>query len=135
MAFVTASSVFNAFAYTGGDFPLGALGLGWVSLGYSGLGDLFVFLYFGGVATSAPFYLHQPPQATPAQLALPARLAVAMGAVGALGTAIIVVNNLRDRHTDVKANKRTLAVRFGQKFVRCRGGAIYHPFLHSSWHP
>ena len=37
--------------------------------------------------------------------------------VGAISTAILVVNNLRDRHTDVKANKRTLAVRFGRRFA------------------
>ena len=54
MWFVTITSVFNAVAYTGGPYPLGYVGLGWVSLGYSGLGDLFVFAYFGIVATVAP---------------------------------------------------------------------------------
>merc|ERR1712135_204187 len=57
MVFVTITSCFNSFAYTGGEFPLGYVGLGWVSIGYSGLGDLFVFLYFGIVATITPFVL------------------------------------------------------------------------------
>ena len=57
MTFVTITSVFNALAYTGGPFPLGYVGLGNVSIGYSGLGDVFVFAYFGLVATLAPYYL------------------------------------------------------------------------------
>ena len=47
MIFIVISSIFNAFAYTGGPWPLGYIGLPNFSLGYSGLGDLFVFLYFG----------------------------------------------------------------------------------------
>ena len=101
--------------YTGGPYPLGYLGLGWVSLGYTGLGDVFVFAYFGLVATLAPYYLLRP--AAAAQPCPPALCGVA-GALGALATAIIVVNNLRDRATDAKCGKRTLVVRLGARFAR-----------------
>jgi len=49
MAFVVVTSIFNAFAYTGGQYPLGLIHprLGDFSIGYLGLGDLFVLLYFG----------------------------------------------------------------------------------------
>lgn len=116
MALVTLTSVINAFAYTGGPSPLGYLGLEGISLGYSGLGDLFVYVYFGFVATCAPYYL----QAGELPLSV---LAVAIS-VGALATAIIVVNNLRDRFTDVGAGKRTLAVRFGGAFARGEYAAL-----------
>jgi 1,4-dihydroxy-2-naphthoate octaprenyltransferase len=131
--FLTVTSIFNAFAYTGGPFPLGYIGLGHVSIGYSGLGDVFVFLYFGLVATlTLPYILarlggggavdgtlmevslrldllRQGPLMACCVLALP---------VGFLAINIIVVNNLRDRHTDVLAHKRTLAVRCGATFCR-----------------
>ena len=115
MTFVTVTSVFNALAYTGGPFPLGYVGLGNVSIGYSGLGDVFVFAYFGLVATLAPYYLALEEGAP---RACPGALLAAAVAVGCLATAIIVVNNLRDRHTDVRAGKRTLAVRFGGAAAR-----------------
>lgn len=135
--FVTLTSVFNAFAYTGGEWPLGLIGLGWVSIGYAGLGDVFAFAYFGVVATVFPYYLALC-RAAPAMLpsssvslqdafitwpesfsyaALRSPLAASLP-VGCLVTAIIVVNNLRDRHTDILAAKRTLAVRFGGGFAR-----------------
>jgi len=93
-------SMVSAVAYTGGPYPLG----------YHGLGDLFVMVFFGFVAVCGTVFVqlgHVPPLAWVA--ALP---------VGATTTNILVVNNLRDRHTDARANKRTLAVRFG------RGGAL-----------
>ena len=110
MWFATWTSVFNAVAYTGGPYPLGYVGLGWVSLGYTGLGDLFVFAYFGIVATVAPYYLSGGTGA-------PSQLMVAAVCLGFLATAIIVVNNLRDRETDARCGKRTLAVRFGEMFA------------------
>lgn len=122
MTFLVISSIFNAFAYTGGPWPLGYIGLGDFSIGYSGLGDLFVFLYFGLVATLVlPFlYLANPCSGvknhdteTILWKFLPYAIQVAV-----LATNIIVVNNLRDRHTDVEAKKRTLAVRFGAGFCR-----------------
>ncbi|EED88857.1 predicted protein, partial [Thalassiosira pseudonana CCMP1335] len=102
MIFIVLSSIFNAVAYTGGPFPLGYIGLGNLSIGYSGLGDLFVFLYFGVVATVGVPYLYLSK----------------IGCLGFLATAIIVVNNLRDRHTDIHAGKRTMAVQFGGRFAR-----------------
>eukprot|EP00968_Pinguiococcus_pyrenoidosus_P018428 scaffold1913_cov257-Pinguiococcus_pyrenoidosus.AAC.39 len=111
MLLVTVTSAINAFAYTGGEFPLGYVGLGWLSIGYAGLGDVFVFVYFGLVSTVTPYVLQ-------ARDVPPAFLLWIAAAVGCLATSIIVVNNLRDRHEDVKAGKRTLAVRFGGRFAR-----------------
>ena len=131
MIFIVLSSLFNSVAYTGGPFPLGYIGLGNLSIGYSGLGDLFVFLYFGVVATMGVPYLYLtrlsckfPPFSTNPrqspwtllQLLHPSLLHSIP--VGCLATAIIVVNNLRDRHTDVHAGKKTMAVRFGETFAK-----------------
>jgi 1,4-dihydroxy-2-naphthoate octaprenyltransferase len=85
-------------AYTGGPFPLG----------YNGLGDIFVMIFFGFVAVCGTAYV---------QLGAVPQLAwLASVPVGAIATAVLVVNNVRDRSTDVKAGKRTLAVRFGRRF-------------------
>ena len=70
--------------------------------------------YFGLVSTIAPYWLQAggalaPPQVMHAAVPL-----------GMLATAVLVVNNLRDRHTDVVAGKRTLAVRFGGRFARAQ---------------
>ena len=93
-------SIFFAVAYTGGPFPLA----------YHGLGDLFVLIFFGFVATAGTFYV-QAMSVNPAVF-------LAAAPVGLIATAILVVNNLRDRHTDAAANKRTLAVRFGERAAR-----------------
>lgn len=86
----------SAVAYTAGPAPLG----------YVGLGDLFVFFFFGPVAVAGTYYL-QAGHLTP--------LALALGVpVGGPVTAILVVNNLRDVDTDRAAGKRTLAVRLGR---------------------
>jgi 1,4-dihydroxy-2-naphthoate octaprenyltransferase len=89
-------SLVCAVAYTGGPFPLG----------YHGLGDLFVFMFFGLVAVGGTYWVQA--------LALPSEALLAGAGVGALSTAILVVNNLRDRATDAHAGKRTLAVRIGR---------------------
>ncbi|WP_371746260.1 1,4-dihydroxy-2-naphthoate polyprenyltransferase [Myxococcus sp. CA040A] len=89
------ASLLCGYAYTGGPFPLG----------YNGLGDLFVFIFFGLVAVTGTFYVQ-------AGTVHPAAWWAAIP-VGASGTMLIVVNNLRDVTTDVKAGKRTLAVRWG----------------------
>jgi 1,4-dihydroxy-2-naphthoate octaprenyltransferase len=94
------ASLLCAVAYTAGPFPLG----------YRGLGDLFVLLFFGFAAVAGTYYLEAG--------ALRAPVAWAGLSVGALATAILVVNNLRDRHGDARAGKRTLAVRFGARFAR-----------------
>mmetsp|Transcript_15248 Transcript_15248/g.18555 ORF Transcript_15248/g.18555 Transcript_15248/m.18555 type:complete len:396 (-) Transcript_15248:74-1261(-) len=128
MIFVTISSVFNAFCYTGGEYPLGYIGLGKLSIGYSGLGDLFVFLYFGLVATITVPYLylrsihdHQQQSSMGNGIyndsLIKLSLMVALP-VGFLATAIIAVNNLRDRKTDIIVRKNTMAVRFGEMFTR-----------------
>ncbi|MSP63220.1 MAG: 1,4-dihydroxy-2-naphthoate polyprenyltransferase [Myxococcales bacterium] len=89
-------SLVCAVAYTGGPFPLG----------YHGLGDVFVFVFFGLVAVGGTYWVQADALAPDALLA---------GAgVGALSTAILVANNLRDLDTDTRAWKRTLAVRLGR---------------------
>jgi 1,4-dihydroxy-2-naphthoate octaprenyltransferase len=120
MTFIVITSVFNAFAYTGGPWPLGYMGLGDLSIGYYGLGDIFVFLYFGLVATlTLPFlYVCCNPTNTMEVKELMWSLVPYALQVAALAVNIIVVNNLRDRHTDVHANKRTVAVRFGATFCK-----------------
>ncbi|MCA9597328.1 MAG: 1,4-dihydroxy-2-naphthoate polyprenyltransferase [Myxococcales bacterium] len=92
-------SMASAVAYTGGPYPLG----------YNGLGDVFVLVFFGFVAVGGTAFV---------QLGrVPAEALIAALPVGALATAILVVNNIRDVDTDVKAGKRTLAVRFGRGFA------------------
>jgi 1,4-dihydroxy-2-naphthoate polyprenyltransferase len=110
---VILSSIFNAFAYTAGPYPLGYIGLAHWSIAYSGLGDIFVLLYFGLVAVlMIPYLLACQGDATIDWLQQ-----VSYGfAVGMLATNILIVNNLRDRHTDARVNKRTTAVRFGRTF-------------------
>ncbi|MBV8756010.1 MAG: 1,4-dihydroxy-2-naphthoate polyprenyltransferase, partial [Deltaproteobacteria bacterium] len=91
------ASIIAGIAYTGGPWPLG----------YHGLGDVFVMLFFGFVAVCGTVFV---------QLHVVPRLAVwAAVPVGALATAILVVNNLRDRATDARVGKRTLAVRLGRR--------------------
>ena len=87
-------------AYTGGPFPLG----------YHGLGDLFVILFFGFAAVCGTVYAlaGQVPE-TAWWAAIP---------MAGLSTAILAVNNLRDRETDARAGKRTLAVRLGATGAR-----------------
>ncbi len=94
------ASLFSAVAYTGGPFPLG----------YHGLGDLFVLVFFGFVAVCGTVWVQG--------LVVPPTALYAALPVGTLATAILVVNNLRDRHTDAVAGKRTLAVRMGARATR-----------------
>jgi len=89
-------SILAGIAYTGGPFPLA----------YNGLGDVFVMVFFGFVAVCGTAWVQMgtvPPLAWVASLP-----------VGALATAMLVVNNLRDVDTDREAGKRTLVVRFGR---------------------
>lgn len=91
------ASILSGIAYTGGPYPLG----------YNGLGDLFVMIFFGFVAVGGTAFInlgHVPELAWWA--AVP---------VGALATNILVVNNVRDRTTDLAAGKGTLVVRFGRR--------------------
>ena len=96
---VGAAAILAAWYYTGGSRPYG----------YLGLGELFVFVFFGLVATVGTMATMTPPTA-----------ACWWGAigVGALASAILVANNLRDIPTDREHGKRTLAVRMGEKGTR-----------------
>ena len=89
-----------AVGYTAGPFPLA----------YHGLGDVFVFVFFGLVAVAGTWWV-QALSFSPESL-------LAGSGVGALSTAVLVVNNLRDVGTDARAGKRTLAVRLGVRATR-----------------
>jgi 1,4-dihydroxy-2-naphthoate octaprenyltransferase len=97
---VGAVSILAGVLYTGGPRPYG----------YAGLGEVFVFLFFGLVAVNGSYYV----QLEELDL-LPIGLSIS---VGALSTAILVVNNLRDIDTDRRAGKNTLAVRLGRDRTR-----------------
>jgi 1,4-dihydroxy-2-naphthoate octaprenyltransferase len=91
------AGIVAALAYTGGPFPFG----------YYGLGELFVLLFFGVAAVCGTYYVQT--------LSLTWTVVTASFAVGALVTAILVVNNYRDIDTDRRAGKRTMAVRLGRR--------------------
>lgn len=92
-------AIMAAISYTGGPLPYG----------YRGLGDLFVFIFFGFVAVCGTFYL---------QAGYVSQLAVLSAIpMGSLATAILTVNNIRDIQTDRRAGKITLAVHFGRRFA------------------
>ena len=92
-------SIIAALAYTGGPFPYG----------YRALGEVFVFFFFGLVAVVGTAYLQA--------LRLEPVFVIAAIPAGALITAILVVNNLRDIPTDAAAGKRTLAVILGRRWT------------------
>lgn len=93
-------SVLAGLAYTGGPFPLG----------YNGLGDVFVFVFFGMIAVTGTAFLQTDHWSIFALLlSIP---------IGLLVTNILVVNNLRDLPTDAAAGKRTLATRIGDRATR-----------------
>lgn len=100
MLVIGVASILAGVAYTAGPFPLG----------YNGLGDLAVFIFFGLVAVLGTYY------AQARAVTLGAVLAAVP--VGALATAILVVNNVRDADTDRAAGKRTLAVLLGRGAAR-----------------
>jgi len=97
---VGAACLLAGWLYTGGPRPYG----------YLGLGEVFVFVFFGLVATVGTAYVETGRVTT---------LAVLMGCgVGFMATAILVLNNLRDIDTDTAAGKRTLATRIGRRPTR-----------------
>jgi len=113
-------SIASGILYTAGPW----------ALGYLGLGDLFVMIFFGPVAVCGTFYV-QALEVT--EIVFYAGLGP-----GLLATALLVVNNLRDEPTDRKAGKKTLAVRFGPAFARAEYlvlfvSALLLPVLLSSW--
>ncbi len=97
---IGAASIIAALAYSGGPFPLAS----------HGLGDLFVFIFFGLVAVGGTYYVQA--------LDLTSMVFVMGVIVGLLITAILVVNNLRDLETDRNTGKRTLAVMIGKQKTR-----------------
>jgi 1,4-dihydroxy-2-naphthoate polyprenyltransferase len=106
------ASILAGILYTGGPKPYG----------YEGLGELFVFLFFGIVAVTGSYYVQAETLPWEAfALAVP---------VGLLASAILVVNNVRDLETDRRAGKRTLAVRMGRHRTRVLYAAlVYVAFL------
>lgn len=94
------ASIVCAVAYTGGPFPIS----------YLGLGEVFVFLFFGLIAVTGTAYL-QTGELTPLSLA-------ASIPPGAMIVGILIINNYRDRDQDIIANKRTVAVRIGERNTR-----------------
>lgn len=100
IAAIAALSIAAGISYTGGRRPLG----------YRGLGDIVVLLFFGPIAVGGTYYIQS--------LALSATVAVVGLGPGLLATAVLVTNNLRDRESDAQVGKHTLAVRFGARFAR-----------------
>ena len=114
------ASLACAVLYTGGPYPLA----------YHGLGDVFVFVFFGLVAVGGTYWVQA--------LAWPPGAVLAGVGLGALSTAILVVNNLRDIATDATAGKRTLAVRLGRagtkvEYALLLGVAVAVPPLGVVW--
>ena len=104
MLVVGVAAIVFGYSYTGGPYPLA----------YHGLGDVFVIVFFGLVATMGTFYV------ITGQLSLAVLL---LGLpLGLLANNILVVNNYRDKETDEAAGKRTLVVRLGRSFARQQYG-------------
>ncbi|WP_248515650.1 1,4-dihydroxy-2-naphthoate polyprenyltransferase [Salinarchaeum laminariae] len=107
------ASVVSGYAYAGGP-----------ALGSKGLGDLFVFVFFGVVAVTGTTYvqaaatLANPPIVSPPGGAILPEAVVASLAMAGLSTTILVINNVRDLETDREAGKRTLAVMIGYRWSR-----------------
>ena len=119
------ASILCGIAYTGGPWPLA----------YHGLGDVFVFVFFGLVAVGGTYFVQAG--------RLTAEAILAGVPMGLLAANILVVNNYRDAETDAAANKRTLVVRFGRgaaraQFVASLIGAFAVPLVllargHRAW--
>ena len=91
-------ALMSGYCYTAGPYPLG----------YNGFGDLFVFIFFGLIATPGTYYLQS-------NILFDINAILIGSAIGFLAVAILCVNNIRDINSDRKAGKKTLAVRFGFK--------------------
>ena len=100
------AAIIAALKYTAGKNPYG----------YKGLGDIFVFLFFGWVAVAGSYFLFS--QQFEALILLPA------SAIGMFSTGVLNVNNMRDRETDKKVGKITIPVRLGEQNAK-----TYHLFL------
>jgi len=113
------AGVVSGFAYAGGPAPLGS----------NGLGDLFVFVFFGLVAVTGTYYVQAAtavpgvPTAPPPGTVPPEAVVASLPAAG-VSTAILVVNNVRDLETDRAAGKRSLAVIVGYRWSRVEFAAL-----------
>ncbi|UHQ98216.1 1,4-dihydroxy-2-naphthoate polyprenyltransferase (plasmid) [Natrinema zhouii] len=115
-------SILAGFAYTGGPYPFG----------YHGLGDLFVFVFFGLIAVTGTYYVQAVSTVATARLipvTVPAGTVTVAAVVAsipaaALSTNILVVNNIRDLKTDRKTGKETLAVKIGYRWSRIEYAAL-----------
>ena len=114
---VGAASILAGVLYTGGPRPYG----------YEGLGEVFVFLFFGLVAVTGSYFVQRR--------GLPWQAFVLAVPVGLLIAAILVVNNARDIDTDRRAGKRTLAVRLGRERTRMLFVAMIAVAFVTSWVP
>ncbi len=92
-------ALISGYCYTGGPYPLG----------YNGLGDIFVFIFYGLIAVPGTYYLQSG--------TLDIDSIIVGSSIGFIAVAILCVNNIRDINTDQKVGKKTLAVRFGSNFV------------------
>ena len=110
-------AILSGIAYTGGPFPLG----------YNGLGDFFVFIFFGIVAVPGTFYLQGGE--------LFDSFAIILGIVmGLMADCILIVNNIRDADNDIKTGNRTLAVIFGKKASKIQYSIFaIIPYLFPFW--
>ena len=111
------AAILSAIAYTGGPFPLG----------YNGLGEIFVFIFFGLAAVAGTYFVQAGDVSISAWwMSLP---------VGLIIVAILIVNNLRDLESDRRAGKHTIAVRLGEsgtrvEYMLCMGVAyLLFPFF------
>ena len=109
-------AILSGIFYTAGPRPLG----------YMGLGDVFVFIFFGPVAIAGTYYVQS--------FEMNAAVILAGVGPGLISVAILTVNNLRDIDSDAKTGKRTLAVRFGRPFavfeyLFCMSAAALMPVL------
>ncbi|MCK4857804.1 MAG: 1,4-dihydroxy-2-naphthoate polyprenyltransferase [candidate division Zixibacteria bacterium] len=112
-------SILCGVLYTGGPYPLG----------YHGLGDILVLIFFGPVAVGGTYYV--------TTLAITGEVLLVGLPAGMLATAILTVNNLRDIDTDAASGKHTLAVRWGHRFTRVEylvmvcGAALFPLFYYA----
>ena len=114
---VGAASILAGILYTGGPRPYG----------YDGLGEVFVFLFFGIVAVSGSYFVQRK--------GLPWEAFALAVPVGLMIAAILVVNNARDIDTDRRAGKRTLAVRLGRERTRILFAVMVAAAFVTSWVP
>lgn len=100
LVFIGLACLLGALAYTAGPYPLG----------YHGWGDAAVYVFFGWVALCTPYFIQTG--------SLGWDIFLTASTIGALVNNILVITSYRDREEDLRVNKRTLAVRFGRRFIQ-----------------